>query len=132
MTDQFLSYTLAQGNNLKDPNPVFNFPGLKPGGRWCLCASRWEQARFDGMPPPVILEATDPSALKIVPFEILRNHAYEDANIFAQIGNRFLLVLVLKSYRLIVHGESNFFSLLVLVLGKGFLPLLLVGRLLQH
>ena len=77
MTDQFLSYTLAQGNNLKDPNPVFNFPGLKPGGRWCLCASRWEQARFDGMPPPVILEATDPSALKIVPFEILRNHTYK-------------------------------------------------------
>ena len=77
MTDQFLSYTLAQDNNLKDPNPVFNFPGLKPGGRWCLCASRWEQARFDGMAPPVILEATDPSALKIVPFEILRNHTYK-------------------------------------------------------
>ena len=42
-----------------------------------LCASRWEQARFDGMAPPVILGATDPSALKIVPFEILRNHAYK-------------------------------------------------------
>ncbi len=32
----------------------------------------------------------------------------KDANIFAQIGNRFLLVLMLKSYRLIVHSESNF------------------------
>ena len=42
-----------------------------------MCASRWEQARFDGIAPPVILEAADPSALKMVPFEILRNHAYE-------------------------------------------------------
>lgn len=56
----------------------------------------------------------------------------KDANIFAQIGNRVLLVLVLKSYRLIAHSESNFCSLLVLVLGKGFQSLLLVGRLLQH
>ena len=77
MTDQFLSYTLAQGNNLKDPNPMFDFPGLKPGHRWCLCVSRWEQARVDGLAPPVILEATDSSALQIVPFEILKHHAFK-------------------------------------------------------
>ena len=77
MTDQFLSYTLAQGNNLIDPNPIFDFPGLKPGDHWCLCVSRWEQARVDGLAPPVILEATDSSALKIVPFEIISDHAYK-------------------------------------------------------
>ena len=50
------------------------------------------------------------------------------ANIFAQIGNRVLLVLVLKSYRLTVHSESSFYSHLVPVLGKDFQPLLLADR----
>lgn len=31
MTEQFLSYSKAQGNDLSTPMPAFQFPGLKPG-----------------------------------------------------------------------------------------------------
>jgi hypothetical protein len=37
---EFLEYTRSQGNDLSTPAPHFNFPGRKPGDRWCLCASR--------------------------------------------------------------------------------------------
>ena len=67
-----LSYTLAQGNNLVDPNPMFDFYGLKPGDHWCLCLSRCEQARNDGLAPPVILESTHISTLRMIPLKILK------------------------------------------------------------
>jgi uncharacterized protein (DUF2237 family) len=38
MTEAFLTYTKAQGNDLSTPVPAFQFPGLKPGDCWCLCA----------------------------------------------------------------------------------------------
>ena len=39
VTQEFLDFTAAQGNDLQTPRPPM-FPGLKPGDRWCLCASR--------------------------------------------------------------------------------------------
>jgi hypothetical protein len=62
LTDDFLKFTKSKGNNLSTPRP--GFPGLKAGQRWCLCASRWEEARRAGKAPPVILSATHKSALK--------------------------------------------------------------------
>ena len=76
MTEGFLNYTLAQGNNLIDPNPIFQFDGLKAGDHWCLCVSRWEEARNDCMAPPVILESTHASTLRAISLEILQGHAY--------------------------------------------------------
>ena len=76
MTENFLSYTLAQGNNLIEPNPIFGFPGLKPGDHWCVCLSRWEQAWIDGMAPPVILEATELSTLTSIPLEVLKSFCF--------------------------------------------------------
>ncbi|MEM9766524.1 MAG: DUF2237 domain-containing protein [Cyanobacteria bacterium P01_D01_bin.71] len=75
LTEEFLSYTKAQGNDLSTPLPMYNFPGLKPGDRWCLCASRWKEAYDDGMAPPVVLAATHEAALKVVALEILQQHA---------------------------------------------------------
>lgn len=63
MTDLFLQFTLAMGNDLISPYTESNFPGLKAGDRWCLCASRWKQAFDAGFAPPVILEATQEKAL---------------------------------------------------------------------
>ena len=40
------------------PDTKNNFPGLKPGDHWCLCAIRWEEARAAGKAPKVILDAT--------------------------------------------------------------------------
>jgi uncharacterized protein (DUF2237 family) len=79
VTEQFLDYTRAQGNDLSTPVPAFNFPGLKPGDRWCLCASRWKEAFDDGVAPPVVLAATHASALEYVTLDELKQHAIEVA-----------------------------------------------------
>ena len=75
MTADFLAYSRAQGNDLITPAPAFGFPGLKPGDRWCLCASRWEEARRAGVAPPVDLEATHAGALRVTALEHLLAHA---------------------------------------------------------
>ncbi|RZM82874.1 DUF2237 family protein [Leptolyngbya iicbica] len=77
MTEAFLSYTKAQGNDLSTPMPMYNFPGLKPGDRWCVCASRWQQAYDDGVAPPVALEATHEAALQVIALEILQSCALD-------------------------------------------------------
>lgn len=49
VTEEFLNYSRAQGNDLITPRPEYRFPGLKSGDRWCLCASRWQvRFRVDG------------------------------------------------------------------------------------
>lgn len=77
MTEAFLSYTKAQGNDLSTPRPMYNFPGLKPGDRWCLCASRWKEAYEDGVAPKVVLASTHEAALKVVSLEHLQAHALD-------------------------------------------------------
>lgn len=75
VSEAFLSYSRAQGNDLSTPVPAFGFPGLRPGDRWCVCASRWLQAYEDGMAPPVVLEACERSCLDLIPLELLRRHS---------------------------------------------------------
>ncbi len=77
MTEEFLMFTKAQGNDLSTPVPAFQFPGLKPGDRWCLCASRWKEALDAGVAPPVVLEATHASALEYVTLNELKSYAVE-------------------------------------------------------
>ncbi|MBD2242770.1 DUF2237 domain-containing protein [Nostoc sp. FACHB-888] len=74
MTLEFLEFTKLQGNDLSTPVPDFNFPGLKPGDRWCLCASRWQEALQAGVAPPVILSATHARALEMVSLDDLKKH----------------------------------------------------------
>ena len=75
VTDAFLRYTKSQGNDLTTPSPANGFPGLKPGDRWCLCASRWKQALDAGVAPPVDLAATHEKVLQTVRLEELQAHA---------------------------------------------------------
>ena len=77
ITESFLSYSKAQGNNLSTPIPEFNFPGLKEGDHWCLCASRWKEAYEDGMAPLVNLQATEESTLKVVDLQTLQKFDYQ-------------------------------------------------------
>lgn len=72
LTAEFLAYSKYVGNDLSTPRPEFRFPGLKPGDRWCLCASRFLQAYEEGCAPRVHLEATHVRALDIVPLDVLR------------------------------------------------------------
>jgi hypothetical protein len=79
MTAEFLAYSKYVGNDLSTPRPEFRFPGLKPGDRWCLCASRFLQAHDEGCAPKVDLAATHARALDIVPLEILERHAMSES-----------------------------------------------------
>ncbi len=75
MTKAFLDFTVSRGNDLVTPRPDFDFPGLKPGDRWCLCATRWREALRAGVAPPVQLANTHEKALEFVTLEELRQHA---------------------------------------------------------
>ncbi|HAG80382.1 MAG TPA: DUF2237 domain-containing protein [Cyanobacteria bacterium UBA12227] len=77
VTEEFLAFTKSQGNDLSTPVTAFNFPGLKPGDRWCLCASRWKEALDAGVAPPIILSATHASALEYVSLAELKQHALD-------------------------------------------------------
>jgi len=77
MTREFLDFERARGNDLVTPVPDAQFPGLKPGDRWCVCAGRWREAFDAGVAPPVVLEATHEETLAIVPLADLRRHALD-------------------------------------------------------
>jgi hypothetical protein len=77
MNAEFLAYSKYVGNDLTTPIPAFNFPGLRPGDRWCLCASRFLQAHEEGCAPEVILAATHRRALEVVPIEVLRENQHD-------------------------------------------------------
>lgn len=76
-TTDFLEFSRDVGNDLSTPMPQYQFPGLTPGDRWCLCVQRWKQALEAGMAPRVHLEATHISALEFVDLEQLQEHAVE-------------------------------------------------------
>ena len=80
MTATFLEFSKAQGNDLSTPHPEWDFPGLKPGDKWCLCVTRWQEAFEAGMAPRVDLEATHSSALEFVDLKDLRTHTLGDAD----------------------------------------------------
>jgi uncharacterized protein (DUF2237 family) len=75
VTKEFLEFSKMRGNDLSTPNPFYQFPGLKPGDRWCLCALRWKEALEANMAPKVCLEATHISALEFVDLEDLKAYA---------------------------------------------------------
>jgi hypothetical protein len=77
MTEAFLQFTVTAGNDLVTPRPEFNFPGLVPGDRWCICAARWLEAMRAGYGPPVVFEATSEKALEVIPFELLQQHSFK-------------------------------------------------------
>ena len=76
MTDEFLRFSASRGNDLITPAPHYQFPGLKPGDKWCLCASRWVEAYEVGLAPKIILEATHIKTLDFISLQILENYKY--------------------------------------------------------
>ena len=76
-TAEFLEFSKSCGNDLSTPVPAYQFPGLKPGDRWCLCAGRWREAADAGMAPKVVLAATHMSMLEFATLEELREHAVD-------------------------------------------------------
>jgi len=75
-TEEFLEFSARSGNDLSTPRPEWQFPGLKKGDHWCLCASRWKEAYEFGSAPKVVLEATNEKTLGIVSIDMLIEHAH--------------------------------------------------------
>ncbi|NOT39763.1 MAG: DUF2237 domain-containing protein [Alphaproteobacteria bacterium] len=77
MTAEFLAFSKARGNDLSTPMPEYQFPGLKPGDRWCLCAPRWQEAFLAGNAPSVVLAATQEGALEHAELADLKRFAID-------------------------------------------------------
>jgi uncharacterized protein (DUF2237 family) len=77
VTREFLEHQLSVGNDLSTPRPEWQFPGLRPGDRWCVVAVRWLQAYQDGVAAPVVLASTHERALDVIPLRLLREHAVD-------------------------------------------------------
>ena len=77
VTEEFLEHQQQQGNDLLTPRPDLAFPGLRPGDRWCVVASRWLEAHQAGVAAPVVLASTHERALETVPLEVLRQHSVD-------------------------------------------------------
>lgn len=77
VTREFLDHQRSIGNDLTTPAPMFQFPGLQPGDRWCVTARNWLRAHQDEVAAPVVLAATHDRALDIIPLEVLRAYAVD-------------------------------------------------------
>jgi hypothetical protein len=73
--ETFLEFSRANGNDLSTPMPEYGFPGLNPGDKWCVCASRWLQAYNAGCAPSVYLRSTHERALEIIDLAMLKKYA---------------------------------------------------------
>lgn len=77
VTQSFLEFSRFRGNDLSTPVPEFGFPGLKNGDRWCLCASRWQEALEFDAAPRVYLRSTNQLALELVNLDDLKKYAVD-------------------------------------------------------
>lgn len=74
ISEAFLKFTKSRGNDLTTPIPQWQFPGLKPGDKWCLCISRWLEAEKHGVAPKIDLNATNKKALEFTTIDLLEEY----------------------------------------------------------
>lgn len=79
VTEEFLEFTKSQGNDLTTPVLEYQFPGLKAGDGWCLCALRWLEAYRAGVAPNIKPESTHEKALEFIEKEALEEHYLPNA-----------------------------------------------------
>ena len=77
VTTEFLEWSKNNGNNLITPHPEFNFPGLKNGDSWCICADTYAQAINAGTACKIFLKKTNYKTLEIIPLEKLKQFAID-------------------------------------------------------
>jgi len=77
MTDEFLTFSKSVGNDLSTPRPEWQFPGLKAGDRWCLCALRFKEAYENNCAPFIVLEATNEKTLEFIDMDVLVEYAFK-------------------------------------------------------
>ena len=77
VTNEFLEYSRSKGNDLITPRPELDFPGLKEGDKWCVCALRWLEAFNDNVAPPILVKSTNILALEVIDIDLLKKHAID-------------------------------------------------------
>ena len=77
VTEEFLEFSAARGNDLSTPHQEMGFPGLRSGDRWCLCAARWQEAFEAGKAPRVVVRATHEYSLRFIQLEDLKKYALD-------------------------------------------------------
>ena len=77
VTNQFLEWSKAAGNDLITPHPEFDFPGLKDGDCWCVCASTYAQSINEGTACKIFLKKTNYKTLEIIPLDKLKKYAID-------------------------------------------------------
>ena len=86
VTEEFLEHQRGIGNDLMSPMPMYRFPGLVPGDRWCVTARNWLRAHIDGAAAPFVLASTHERALDIVPLDVLQQHAVDVPGDLSSLG----------------------------------------------
>ena len=77
LTDKFLEWSKNFGNDLITPHPEFNFPGLKNGDCWCVCASTFAESINAGTACKIFLKKTNYKTLEIISLEKLKPYAID-------------------------------------------------------
>tara|TARA_B100001123_G_C14943247_1_gene880638 strand:- start:15 stop:395 length:381 start_codon:yes stop_codon:yes gene_type:complete len=77
VTQKFLEWAKRAGNDLITPHPEFNFPGLKEGDSWCICAGTYAEAIKAGTACKIYLKKTNHRTLEIIPLEKLKKYAVD-------------------------------------------------------
>jgi uncharacterized protein (DUF2237 family) len=77
VTTEFLEWSKKAGNDLITPHPEFDFPGLKDGDNWCVCAGTFAQSIEAGTACKIFLKKTNYKTLEIVPLEKLKQYAID-------------------------------------------------------
>jgi uncharacterized protein (DUF2237 family) len=77
VTTEFLEWSKEAGNDLITPHPEFDFPGLKDGDCWCVCAATYSESIKVGKACKIFLKKTNHKTLKIIPLEKLKKYAID-------------------------------------------------------
>ena len=72
-----MEWSKNAGNDLITPHPEFNFPGLKEGDSWCVCAGTYAQSIDAGTACKIFLKKTNYKTLEIIPLEKLKKFALD-------------------------------------------------------
>ena len=77
VTIKFLKWSKTEGNDLITPHTEFDFPGLKEGDSWCVCANTYAQSIIAGTACKIFLKKTNYRTLEIIPLEKLKQYAID-------------------------------------------------------
>ena len=77
VTKKFLEWAKIAGNDLITPHPELDFPGLKEGDSWCICAETYSESINAGKACKIYLKKTNQKTLEIIPLAKLKPFAID-------------------------------------------------------